>query len=291
MKVFNDVLDMQSYSKGLRLKGKTIGFVPTMGALHEGHLSLVKRSLEENDITVVSIFVNPIQFGPQEDLDRYPRDLEGDRKKLESLGVDALFLPTPEKMYPEGFKTYVTVEGLSEKLCGAFRPGHFRGVTTVVLKLFNIVKPTRAYFGLKDFQQTLIIKTMVRDLNLDIEIVPCPTVREPDGLAMSSRNSYLSEDERRGANLIYLAMKEAEKTLMESMSFSRAVETLNEHLRKSPHVREIQYASLYDPETLEDLRDVDVKIYGKKEAVFAVALLYGKARLIDNLIVKIGGRE
>ena len=291
MKVFNDVLDMQSYSKGLRLKGKTIGFVPTMGALHEGHLSLVRRSLEENDITVVSIFVNPIQFGPQEDLDRYPRDLEGDRKKLEALGVDALFLPTPEKMYPEGFKTYVTVEGLSEKLCGAFRPGHFRGVTTVVLKLFNIVKPTRAYFGLKDFQQTLIIKTMVRDLNLDIEIVPCPTVREPDGLAMSSRNSYLSGDERRGANLIYLAMKEAEKTLRESMSFSRAVETLNEHLRKSPHVREIQYASLYDPETLEDLRDVDVKIYGKKEAVFAVALLYGKARLIDNLIVKIGGRE
>ncbi len=287
MKVFNDVNEMQEYSNSQRLSGKTIGFVPTMGALHEGHLSLIKRAREENDLTFVSIFVNPIQFAPNEDLNKYPRDIDGDIQKLQSLGVDALFLPTPDTMYPEGFKTYVTVEELSNKLCGAFRPGHFRGVTTVVLKLFNIVKPTRAYFGLKDFQQTLIIKTMVRDLNLDVEIIPCPTVREPDGLAMSSRNSYLSEDERRGANYIYIALKTAEKKLKETGSFKAAVDTLNQQLKASPHLKEIQYASVYDPETLADLRDIDVKIYKKQEVVFAVALLYGKARLIDNLIVRL----
>jgi len=287
LKVFKDVNEMKEYSHSQILSGKTIGFVPTMGALHEGHLSLIRRAREENHITVVSIFVNPIQFGPNEDLNKYPRDLEGDRAKLEALGVDALFLPTPDTMYPEGFKTYVTVEWLSDKLCGTFRPGHFRGVTTVVLKLFNIVKPTRAYFGLKDFQQTLIIKTMVRDLNLDVEIVPCPTVREPDGLAMSSRNSYLSDEERAGANFIYQALKEAERIIKNGGSFKEAVQALNERLLKSPFVKEVQYASVYDPDTLEDLRDVDVKIYTKLEVVFAVALLYGKARLIDNLIVKL----
>ncbi|RMG69689.1 MAG: pantoate--beta-alanine ligase [Nitrospirae bacterium] len=284
---FTNPSDMQEFSKKLILEGKTIGFVPTMGALHEGHLSLIKRSKEENHYTVVSIFVNPIQFGPKEDLNSYPRDLEGDREKLQSLGVDALFLPTPDNMYPEGFKTYVTVEGLSERLCGAFRPGHFRGVATVVLKLFNIVKPTRAYFGLKDFQQTLIIKTMVRDLNLDVQIVPCPTVREPDGLAMSSRNQYLTEEERKGANFIYRALKETEEVLKGGGSFKEASETLKLRLKASPHVKELQYASVYDPHSLDDLSDVDVNIYNKSEVVLAVALIYGKARLIDNLIVKI----
>ncbi len=287
MDIFSEINQMQKQASILTRAGKTIGFIPTMGYLHEGHLSLIRRSRAENDITVVSIFVNPIQFGPNEDLDRYPRDIEGDIEKLRALNVDVLFLPSMKEMYPEGYKTYVIVEGLSDKLCGAFRPGHFRGVTTVVLKLFNIVKPTRAYFGLKDFQQTLIIKQMVRDLNMDIQIIACPTIREHDGLAMSSRNKYLTEEERQGAGIVYRALLNAAEKLKEGAGFKEAASTLRETLKSSPHIREIQYASVYDPETLDDLTDVDVKIYKKPEVVLAVALYYGNARLIDNLLVKL----
>lgn len=287
MEIHSQISEMQKHSNILIRSGKTIGFVPTMGYLHEGHLSLIRRSKAENDVTVVSIFVNPIQFGPNEDLDRYPRDIEGDIEKLNSLSVDVLFLPSMNEMYPEGYKTYVVVEGLSDKLCGAFRPGHFRGVTTVVLKLFNIVRPTRAYFGLKDFQQTLIIKTMTRDLNLDIEIIGCPTVREHDGLAMSSRNKYLSSEEREVANIIYRALNSAAEKLRQGANFAEVARHLRETLQSSPYVREIQYASVYDPETLDDLANVDVKIYKKPEVVLATALYYGNARLIDNLLVKL----
>ncbi|MBA3061032.1 MAG: pantoate--beta-alanine ligase, partial [Nitrospirae bacterium] len=190
---------MHDTSKGHLLHGRSIGFVPTMGALHEGHLSLVKRSKEENDITVVSIFVNPLQFGQSEDFDKYPRDIEGDAEKLRKEEVDILFVPDKSLLYPEGFLTQVDIGKLSEKLCGAFRPGHFRGVATIVAKLFNIVSSTRAYFGQKDFQQAVIITKMAKDLNMGIDVVVCPTVREHDGLAMSSRNLHLSEEERKAA--------------------------------------------------------------------------------------------
>ncbi|RME69707.1 MAG: pantoate--beta-alanine ligase [Nitrospirae bacterium] len=279
--------EMQSRAKALRKEGKTIGFVPTMGALHEGHLSLVRRAKEENDITVVSIFVNPTQFGPQEDFNRYPRDLEGDSQKLASLGVDILFYPSVEDIYPEGYRTYVTVEELSDKLCGAFRPGHFRGVATVVTILFNIVMPHRAYFGLKDYQQSVIIRRMVRDLRMDIDIVACPTVREPDGLAMSSRNTYLNEKERKSATVLYRALKEAEKVLLSGGSFQSARERMQETIREEPLVRQLQYASIYDPETLDELSDKDYQKYRGREVLLAVALYLGPARLIDNLIVRL----
>ncbi len=287
MEIIKSAEEMQSRAKALRKEGKTIGFVPTMGALHEGHLSLVRRAKEENDITVVSIFVNPTQFGPKEDFNRYPRDLEGDSQKLASLGVDILFYPSVEDIYPEGYRTYVTVEELSDKLCGAFRPGHFRGVATVVTILFNIVMPHRAYFGLKDYQQSVIIRRMVRDLRMDIDIVACPTVREPDGLAMSSRNTYLNEKERKSATVLYRALKEAEKVLLSGGSFQSARERMQETIREEPLVRQLQYASIYDPETLDELSDRDYQKYRGREVLLAVALYLGPARLIDNLIVRL----
>src|SRR5208337_1498749 len=197
---------MQETSKRHLCSGKTIGCVPTMGALHEGHLNLVKRAKSENDIVVVSIFVNPLQFGSGEDFGRYPRDLENDMEKLRASDTDILFVPEGKSLYPDGFASHLTVEGISGRLCGAFRPGHFTGVVTVVCKLFNIVKPTRAYFGQKDFQQTVVINRLVEDLNMDIEVVTCPTVRESDGLAMSSRNAYLSAGERAAATVLYKAL-------------------------------------------------------------------------------------
>src|SRR4030043_470399 len=183
---------MQEISRKFLREAKTIGFVPTMGALHEGHLSLVRRAKQDNHVTVVSIFVNPIQFGPSEDFKKYPRNIEADMERLRKDEVDTAFMPEISSMYPEGFLTYVEVKDISEKLCGAFRPGHFRGVATVVTKLLNIVNPTKAYFGQKDFQQTIVIKQLVKDLDMDADIVVCPTLREQDGLAMRSRNAYLT---------------------------------------------------------------------------------------------------
>jgi len=208
------IRDMQAMSRTLRLEGKTIGFVPTMGALHKGHLSLVSRSRGECDVTVVSIFVNPTQFGPHEDFERYPRDPEGDLNKLRPMGVDVVFMPDVKEMYPAGASVTVDVGDIGGVLCGKSRPGHFNGVATVVTKLFNIVMPDRAYFGQKDFQQSVIIKKMVRDLNLDIDIVVCPIVREPDGLAMSSRNLYLKSDERQAATILYKALKLGEELII-----------------------------------------------------------------------------
>ncbi len=285
MEIIKDIKGMQQRAKALFREGKTIGFVPTMGALHEGHLSLVSRSVKENDITVVSIFVNPTQFGPSEDLDRYPRDIEGDMKKLQAAGVDILFLPDVNDVYPEGYRTYVTVEELSTKLCGEFRPGHFRGVATVVTKLFNIVRPDRAYFGQKDYQQSVIIRRMTEDLNFDIQIVVCPTVREDDGLAMSSRNLYLSSEERKAATVIYKTLSEAKKRLARGESFRKIKEFMQESILSVPYVKQLQYASVYHPETLDDITDEDVNIYKGKKVLLAVAVVMDSARLIDNMLV------
>jgi|Deesub1362A_J573_1020465.scaffolds.fasta_scaffold00073_51 pantoate--beta-alanine ligase len=272
---------MQETSKRALLRGRTIGFVPTMGALHEGHMSLIRACRQENDITVVSIFVNPTQFGPHEDFEKYPRDPEGDINKLTDAGVDTLYLPDTASMYPEGFRTSVVVNGLSDKLCGAFRPGHFSGVATVVTKLLNIVMPTRAYFGQKDYQQSLIIKRLVSDLNIPVEIVTCPTVREHDGLAMSSRNQYLNPDERKAATAIYKCLSSAaEKIKSGEKNAVRIKELMNEILSSEPLIKEIQYASAYDPETLDELQRIDSKV------LLAVAVKIGQTRLIDNILLE-----
>ncbi|MFN3396701.1 MAG: pantoate--beta-alanine ligase [Thermodesulfovibrionales bacterium] len=270
---------MQETSKGHILHGRSIGFVPTMGALHEGHLSLVRVSRQENDITVVSIFVNPMQFGPSEDYNQYPRDFEGDMEKLRREGVDILFLPDKDHMYPEGFSTNIEVSNLSHKLCGAFRPGHFRGVATVVTKLFNIVIPTRAYFGQKDYQQSLIIKRLVRDLDMNIDIVICPTVREEDGLAMSSRNLYLSEKERTAATVLYRALQAGYGAIKAGVTKKEEItKIMRDIVESEPLVSEIQYLSVYDPDDLEELEVIN------KRALLAGAIKIGKTRLIDNIV-------
>ncbi len=271
---------MQETSRGHILHSRTIGFVPTMGALHEGHLSLVRISRQENDITVVSIFVNPLQFGPSEDYNQYPRDIEGDTEKLRKEGVDILFLPDSDHMYPEGFCTFVEVSGLSDKLCGAFRPGHFRGVATVVTKLFNIVNPTRAYFGQKDYQQALVIRRLVQDLDMNIDIVVCPTVREEDGLAMSSRNLYLNEKERPAATVLYRALQAGYKAIKSGIIKREEIERIMRDIINSEPLVKIQYLSVYDPENL-DLLDVI-----KKKALIAGAIRIGNTRLIDNIKIE-----
>lgn len=273
---------MQYTSKNHLLKGKTIGFVPTMGALHEGHLSLVRRAREDNNITVVSIFVNPIQFGPSEDYAKYPRDIEEDTKKLQKENIDILFLPDVSEMYPEDFLSYIDVEKISTKLCGAFRPGHFRGVATVVMKLFNIVKPTSAYFGQKDFQQTVVIKQMVKDLDLDIDIIICPTVREPDGLAMSSRNVYLDAEQRKAATIIYKTLLEASNLIKSGIIDGKQIQKImQERILKEPLVTKIDYIGVYDPITLEEIYDI------KKDVLLAAAIRIGSTRLIDNTILNL----
>jgi len=281
---------MQQTVKEYLHGGKSTGFVPTMGALHEGHLSLIRRCREENDISIASIFVNPMQFEPSGDFSRYPRNVEDDMAELKKAGVDVLFMPGVENMYPEGFATYVNVEHLSDKLCGHFRPGHFRGVATVVTKLLNIVRPARAYFGRKDFQQFLIIKQLVRDLNIDTETVMCPTVRETDGLAMSSRNQYLSPGERNAATVIYRTLCEAKNMVISGkVTFAEVKSFMKGTLSAEPLVEEVQYASAFDPATLEDISSLKVTMYRKKDILLAIAVRIGKARLIDNEPVEITG--
>jgi pantoate--beta-alanine ligase len=257
----------------------TWGFVPTMGYLHEGHLSLVRRARAENDRVAVSIFVNPTQFGPHEDYARYPRDLERDLRLLEPLGVDLVFVPSVEEMYPPGFQTWVIVEEVSRPLEGASRPGHFRGVATVVTKLFNILQPDRAYFGQKDAQQTVVIRRMVQDLNIPVEIVICPTVREPDGLAMSSRNTYLNPEERRAATALFRALQAA-KARYEAgeRDAERLREAMREVIRAEPLAR-IDYVSVAHPETLQELERVE------GPALLSLAVYIGTTRLIDNLML------
>ncbi len=260
-----------------RARGETIGLVPTMGFLHAGHLELVRRARRECNRVVVSIFVNPLQFGPREDYERYPRDLEGDRRLLQGEGVDLLFTPAVEEMYPPGFTTVVEVAGLGDRLCGRSRPGHFRGVATVVTKLLNIVTPDRAYFGAKDAQQLILIRRLAADLDLAAEIVSVPTVREPDGLALSSRNAYLSPAERAAATVLYRALQAGEAALAAGERLPAAVEeTMLNVLRAEPLARP-DYAAVVRQEDLEPAQPLEGKI------LLAVAAWVGPARLIDNL--------
>lgn len=259
-------------------RGRSLGFVPTMGALHEGHLSLVKRAKMENDVTIVSIFLNPLQFGPAEDLEKYPRDIEEDIKKLRQEDIDMLFLPDNNLMYPQSFSTSIEVGPISEKLCGKFRPGHFKGVTTVVAKLFNIINPTRAYFGQKDFQQTVIIKKMAKDLNFETDIIVCPTIREQDGLAMSSRNVYLGIEQRTAACVLYQCLNNASESVKSGITSGEKIrELMRQTLLSEPLISQIDYASAYNPETLEEVDDI------KGDILFAVAVRVGNTRLIDNI--------
>jgi len=264
------------------LRSLKAGFVPTMGCLHEGHLSLVRRCRAECDVTVASIFVNPTQFGPGEDFARYPRDLDRDSSLLENEGVDLLFVPEASAIYPEGFSTHVEVAGLPDGLCAAFRPGHFTGVATIVAKLFNIVRPDAAYFGQKDAQQAALIRRMATDLDFGIEIVVCPTVREPDGLAMSSRNSYLTAEDRSAAPALYralLAAQGAAATGERSAAILRSI--VEEGLKGTPF--RIQYVEVVDA---IDLKPVDRL---RREALVAAAAYLGSTRLIDNVIVPAQG--
>lgn len=260
------------------LKG-SVGFVPTMGYLHEGHLSLVRKSKEENDFTVTSIYVNPTQFGPHEDFNKYPRDLERDLKLLQNVNNDIVFLPDNKEMYPDNFSTWVNVENLTDVLEGKARPGHFKGVTTIVTKLFNIVEPHRAYFGQKDAQQALVIKKMVKDLNMNLEIVIMPTVREKDGLAMSSRNIYLNNEERKAAPVLYKALKLAKKLHSENINDAEFIKDKMEQLIKTEPLAKIDYISIADTESLQELSKIDNK------ALVSLAVKFGNTRLIDNIII------
>lgn len=281
MEVIRDELVLQNTLKELKKQGKTIGLVPTMGALHQGHMSLVKESVANNDITVCSIFVNPTQFGPNEDLDAYPRTFEADKAKLVSQGCDYIFFPEATKIYPQGYATYVEVQSdLVNKLCGGRRPGHFRGVTTIVNMLFNVCLPDNAYFGLKDYQQVQVILRMVKDLRIPVNVVPMPIIREEDGLALSSRNRYLTEDERKEALVLSQSLKLAKKAVEEGERSVDSIYSLIEsHIKKAKDAR-IDYIEIIHHENLEK-----VKTITPSKTVVALAVYLGKARLIDNIIL------
>jgi pantoate--beta-alanine ligase len=270
---------MQALSQQIRLAGRSIGLVPTMGFFHEGHLELMRVARRHADTVVVSIFVNPTQFGAGEDLNAYPRDMEGDLTQADAVGVDHVFVPTAGDMYPEGFQTRVCVDDLTRFLCGPSRPGHFDGVATVVAKLFLITRPHLAVFGQKDYQQLAVISRMARDLNMDIQIIGVPTVREPDGLAMSSRNSYLSPEERKAALCLNASLALAQDMVRAGETEAAVVlKAVEQHIRQEP-LAHMDYAHLCDPVTLEDLQNV------KEESLLALAVIVGKARLIDNRVL------
>jgi pantoate--beta-alanine ligase len=281
MEIINRRQRMTSVARKVRREqDKTIGLVPTMGALHEGHLSLVREARRMCDVVIVSIFVNPTQFAPGEDFERYPRDLTKDTTILADYNVDYIFAPTPEEIYPKGFSTYVTVEGLSDQLEGAARPGHFRGVATVLTVLFNIVRPDFVYFGQKDAQQTLVVKRLVRDLAFDTEIVVLPTIREDSGLALSSRNAYLSGEERRAATIIYRALSRAEAAYLSGERSARKLAAgVRAEIEGEPRAR-LEYVSVTDADTLERLDKLD-----DRPVLIAVAARIGQTRLIDNIVL------
>jgi pantoate--beta-alanine ligase len=280
METIRTISWMKEMAREARLEQRVIGLVPTMGALHAGHLALVERARKECSPVYASIFLNPTQFGANEDLSRYPRPLEADSEKLSKAKVDGLFLPSAEEMYPPRFSTYVHVEGISERLEGKSRPGHFRGVATVVLKLLEIVQPHYAYFGRKDAQQVRIIQKMVHDLNLDVELVICPTVREADGLALSSRNGYLSAEERRAAAVLYRALQSAEMELSAGVRDTLELQrTMRKVLESEPRAR-VDYAEIVDAETFEPVVRVGRRCY----ALLAVRI--GSTRLIDNMLIQ-----
>ena len=276
---------MKEKAREARQEQRVIGLVPTMGALHGGHLTLVERARRDCSLVYASIFLNPTQFGPNEDLSKYPRPLEADLEKLTFAKADGLFLPDAAEIYPPGYSTYVHVEGLSERLEGKSRPGHFRGVATVVLKLLEIVQPHYAYFGRKDAQQVRIIQQMVRDLNLDVELVVCPIVREADGLAMSSRNTYLRAEERKAATVLYRALQAAEKEIAAGVRDALELQrTIHKMLESEPQAR-VDYAEIVDADTLEPV----VRIARCCYALLAVHI--GRTRLIDNMLIRPAGDE
>ncbi len=280
IEIIDSIEKMQAKAEEIRLSGKKIGLFPTLGFLHEGHIELIREGRKRCDVLVMSLFVNPIQFGPNEDLDKYPRDTEGDLKKALDNGVDIAFMPTPSGMYPDDFKSSVAVKEITDYLCGKSRPGHFEGVTTVVNKLFNIVKPHFAMFGQKDFQQLAVIRQMVKDLNIDTEIVEVPIVRESDGLAMSSRNKYLNEEERKSALSLKKAMDSAALMVKEGETDSGKIVASLEALILSHPFTSIDYINICDPDTLEDVSSI------KGKTLLALAVKVGSTRLIDNCLLK-----
>ena len=275
MQIVSSLADLRSAR--LSFSG-TVGLVPTMGYLHEGHLSLIRRAREECDHVLVSIFVNPAQFGPKEDLSRYPRDLERDLRLIEPF-TDVVWTPSTETMYPQGYQTWVEVEAMTRPLEGAMRPGHFRGVTTVVAKLFNAVQPHKAYFGQKDAQQAAVIRQMVRDLNFPLEIVVCPTTREPDGLAMSSRNVYLDPDQRKAATVLFRALSAAKDLYEAGERDAEKVRGKMKEVLTTEPLAEVQYVSCADYDSLEELDEI------KGKALLSMAVFIGKTRLIDNFVL------
>ncbi len=277
MRIIRSITEMQKISGALKRKGRTIGFVPTMGALHEGHLSLVRRSRKDNDTTVVSIFVNPIQFGPKEDLKSYPRPFKKDVFLCRKEKVDFIFYPRADEMYPEDFRTFVEVKGLGDLLCGVFRPGHFRGVATAVSKLFNIVGPDIAYFGRKDCQQAAIIERLASDLNFSLKIKVLPTVREIDGLAMSSRNVYLKPKERRDSVVLSRALGLADELIRNGQRNAARITARMKALIMSRKSAQIEYIAIVDSRTLEPIKTL------KDNCLITLAVRFGKTRLIDNL--------
>ena len=277
---FKDIKLIKEYLRPLQ-RTKTIGFVPTMGYLHEGHLSLLRKARQENDIVVLSIFLNPTQFAPNEDLDKYPKDLDRDLELAESVGTDIVFFPSETVMYPEGYKTYVEVNDITKVLCGESRPTHFKGVTTVVTKLFNIVNPNKAYFGQKDAQQCLVIKQMVKDLNMDVDIVVCPIIREQDGLAMSSRNTYLNTEERTQALVLNESLQYAKQLIAKGERNALLLkDTIKEIINKKP-LANIDYIEIVDTNSLNNVSEI------QGEILIALAVRFGATRLIDNIIVEV----
>lgn len=281
MEIIHTAEEMQQWSDAVRATGQTVAFVPTMGFLHEGHLELMRAGIKHASKLVISIFVNPTQFGPNEDLDQYPRDEKGDLEKADSVGVNIVFMPSAEEMYPEDSQTLVQVKKLPMHLCGLSRPGHFDGVTTVVAKLFNIVKPDIAVFGQKDYQQLAVISKMVTDLNMDIQILGVPTYRESDGLAMSSRNSYLSKEERESALCLRKSIDLAGELFKDGEKKADVIKNAVCSLIQSYPSTKIDYVNLCDPVTLDDLDNLT------ENALLALAVHVGKTRLIDNCVLRI----
>lgn len=281
MEILKTIKDTKSYINDLKQQGKTIGLVPTMGYFHDGHLELMRCSLKKGHETIVSLFVNPTQFGPSEDFDSYPKNLQRDIELAKEVGVAAIFMPSINEMYPQGYKTYVEVEGFSNVLCGEHRPGHFRGVATIVLKLFNIIQPHEAFFGQKDGQQVIIIKKMVQDLDLDLPIEVIPTVREHDGLAMSSRNAYLNPAERQAAPILYQTLKLLEEMILKGeRNVSLLLEAGKKNVLKEP-LADLQYIEIRSTDDLSQLEEL------KGEFMIAMAVKIGPARLIDNIVLRV----